>query len=166
MAETSLKLQDRQGPWAGRRALIHLFAEYERARAEAQAAEKRVLRFAESIQLILDGAPASEKDELSKRFAEIKGGVQQQRVGDVNNNVVSIFKNAPGREFSVPDIVEEVNKSGFEADAKSIANVVAYLAKTGKLTKVARGQYRYVDLGVGVEYDHDRNDPTERLTEH
>ena len=52
----------------GRRAVLHLLGEFERARAEREVANARLNRFAETIQLLLAGLPEPDRRELTRRF--------------------------------------------------------------------------------------------------
>src|SRR5688500_10848891 len=56
---------------ASRRALAHLFSEYQRARAERDVADARLANFSETIQLLIDGLPPKDQAELAGRFAAL-----------------------------------------------------------------------------------------------
>ena len=135
-----------------RRALNHLFGEYERARAERDSAEQRLSRFAETIQLLISGLPSAEQSELAKRFRELRDGAQQ-RGGQVFNNVVSLFKRDQRTEWTIPEIQAELEKSGDAPEPKAVSNAVTYLTKIGKLRRVGRGQYIVEGFFAGIQME-------------
>jgi hypothetical protein len=137
---------------AGRRAVLHLFGEFERARAGRDAATSRLNRFAETIQLLLAGIPEPERSELTCKFAEIQSGVQS-RGGEVFNNVVALFKRDHRPEWTIPAIQSALERDGTPPEAKALSNAVLYLAKTGRLRRVGRGQYIVEESGAGIQMD-------------
>lgn len=145
-----------------RRALNHLLAEFERARTERDAAEMRVTRFEETIQLVLATIPEPDRGDLAAKFEELKSGAQS-RGSAMFGNVVSLFKSDRKRAWTVPEVQEELQRSGVSPDPKAVANVVNYLAKTGRLTRISRGQYIVAGVGVEIEVP---DQGTHRPTEH
>jgi hypothetical protein len=137
---------------AGRRAIMHLFGEFERVRAERDAATARLSRFAETIQLILAGLSEPDRGELARKFEEIQSGVQN-RGGEVFNNVVALFKRDRRPEWTIPAIQSELEKAGAAPEPKALSNAVLYLAKIGRLIRVGRGQYIVEGSGVGIQMD-------------
>lgn len=137
---------------SARRALTHLFDEFERARDERDEADARLARFAETIQLLLQGLPPADKTELSARFEEIKAGAPQSRGGEVFGNVIALFRDDRRPQWSLQEIQEELEKRGTSADSKVLSNTIAYLARTGRLRRVSRGNYVVVsEIGLGIE---------------
>ncbi len=136
--------------YAGRRAVMHLLGEFERTRAERDAANARLSRFAETIQLILAGLPEQERSELARKFEEVRTGVQT-RGGEVFGNVIALFRRDHRPEWTIQQIQEALEKGGSPPDPKSLSNALIYLAKTGRLRRIARGQYVVADVGVGIE---------------
>jgi hypothetical protein len=137
---------------ANRRALTHLLGEFERARVERDAAENRLKRFAETIQLLLTGLPIKERDNFSRRFEEIKSGIQN-RGGELFGNVIALFKRDRREEWTIPEIHAALEKEGVPPDPKALLNTIAYLAKTGRLRRISRGQYVVTDYGIGIEME-------------
>lgn len=149
---------------ANRRALTHLFREFERVRAERDAADARMSRFVEAIQLLLGGLSEIDRQEYSRRFEEIHSGTQN-RGGEVFGNVIALFKHDPRNEWTIGEVQEALEKKGTPPDSKALYNTIAYLAKTGRLRRVSRGRYTLVDIGAGIEME-DIDDGTSKVTEH
>jgi hypothetical protein len=152
VAASPKKTEPDAATFASRRALAHLFSEFERARAEKDAAESRLSRFAETIQLFLANLPPDAQPEFLKRFQEIRDGVQQ-RGGEVFNNVVALFKRDHRPEWTISAIQTELEKTGAAPEPKALSNAVLYLAKTGRLRRVGRGQYIVEGSGAGIQMD-------------
>ncbi len=140
------------GNVSGRRAILHLFGEFERARADRDTAVSRLNRFGETIQLLLAGMTEPERSSLTRKFAEIQSGITP-RGGDVFNNVVALFKRDHRTEWSIPDIQSELERGGTPVESKALSNAVLYLAKIGRLKRVGRGQYVVEEFGVGIQMD-------------
>jgi|ERR1700732_1065331 len=158
------KLDQSTIAFANRRALTHLFGEYERVRAERDAAGIRLARFAETIQLLIATFPQPDRDEFSRRFDEVRTGAQS-RGGEVFGNVIALFKHDPEKAWTVPEIQTALNKGDSVPDSKAISNTIAYLARIGRLMRISRGRYVITDLGVGIEIDG-VDHGTSRATEH
>jgi Fe2+ or Zn2+ uptake regulation protein len=79
--------------------------------------------------------------------------------------VIALFQKNQRAEWTVPDIQSELEKGGAAPEAKALYNALNYLAKSGRLRRVARGRYVVAHIGVEVDYD-DFDDGTTRLTEH
>jgi hypothetical protein len=137
---------------SARRSVLHLLGEFERARAERDAANARLNRFAETIQLLLARLSQPDRTELTKKFEEIRSGVQA-RGGEVFNNVVALFKRDHRQEWTVPAIQAELEKSGVASEPKALSNAVLYLARIGRLRRVGRGQYIVEESGAGIQMD-------------
>jgi hypothetical protein len=142
---------------APRRALIHLFDEFDRARLERDAAENRLARFEGTIKVLLDSLPLEERKELAQRFAEIQTGTQH-RGGEVYGRVISFFKQEPKREWTLTEVQSALEKKGATVDPKAVANAVGYLTKIGRLQRVGRGQYIALDFGGAGFSDPDGPD--------
>ncbi len=153
-----------------RRALLHLFQEYERARVERDAAEARLDRFAETIQVLIAGLPRAEQDEFQRRFEAVRIGgapAPSNRGGEVYGNVIQLFRKQPHREWTASDIQTALAQEGAATDAKAVHNVLTYLARTGRLERVARGRYIAREFGVEIQMEMDEGDPgSARATEH
>jgi hypothetical protein len=155
---------------ASRRVLAHLFREFERARNERDASESRMSRFVETIHLILQTLPDSEKQEYSNRFSEIRNGTSSQnRGGEVFGNVIALFKQDHRSEWTISEVETSLLNKGTSPDPKALHNAIGYLAKTGRLRRLSRGRYLVTDIGLGIETGVDMeniNDGTSRVTEH
>jgi hypothetical protein len=145
-------LESTSSAFAGRRAVLHLFGEYERARAEMDAANARLNRFGETIQLLLAGLPELDRSELARKFDEIRSGVQA-RGGEAFNNVVALFKRDNRAEWTARSILSELEKAGAAAEPKAVSNAVMYLTKIGRLRRVGRGQYIVEASGAGIQIE-------------
>ena len=135
-----------------RRAVMHLLSEFVRARAERDAANVRLNRFAETIQLLLAGLPEQERGECTRKFEEIRSGVQN-RGGEVFGNVIALFRRDQRPEWTVPEIQAALDRGGTPPEPKALSNTLLYLAKTGRLRRIARGQYVVTDVGAGIEME-------------
>lgn len=165
MTVEQLKQAERTAQTAANcRALNHLFSERDRAREERDAAELRISRFDETIQVLIDALPEKERAEYERRFEELRLG-PQPKGGEVFGNVIQLFRNNPLKPWTVQELQAELCKTGPQPDAKSIYNTIGYLAKTGKLTRIARGQYMIADIGAGLEIEGLERG-TSRTTEH
>src|SRR5215218_1590401 len=120
---------------ANRRALSHHFEEYDRARAERDAAEERLNRFAETIKLMMEGLPPGERQDYQRRFEELRDRAPvQNRGGAVYANVVELFKSHPPRPWNAAEIQDALEKEGKAApDTKAIHNTLTYLARAGHI---------------------------------
>jgi hypothetical protein len=154
---------------ANRRALNHLFSEYERARAERDAAEARLGRFSEVIALLIDSLPPADKAEYRRRFEELRQGSPPQRGGEVYGNVIALFKKDIRPEWTIPDAQAALAQNGVSVDPKALYNAFTYLANTGRLQRVSRGHYIVTGLNVSIEYPEEIAGAPPRLhrvTEH
>src|SRR6202047_4872751 len=120
------KLDQSTIAFANRRALTHLFGEYERVRAERDAAGIRLARFAETIQLLIASFPQPDRDEFSRRFDDVRTGIQN-RGGEVFGNVIALFKHDRQKTWTVPEIQIALNKENAPTDSKAISNAITYL---------------------------------------
>ncbi len=162
--QSERKLEPDPSTLAARRALIHLFDEFERARLERDAADKRLARFAQTIQVLLDALPQEERGDLSRRFEEIRSGTQH-RGGEVFGNVIALFRRDPRKEWTVPEVQSALEKSSGPVDAKAVANAIGYLTKTGCLKRIARGHYIALDFGAAIVDLDGPDDGTGRRSE-
>lgn len=149
-----------------RRALDHLLDEYKRVRSEKESAEIRLARFADTIKGLAALLPTNEREEFARRLKELAVGIEH-RGGEIFGNVIELFARYPARQWTVPEVQDALAEKGTLADAKTISNVVNYLAQTGRLRRVARGHYRMLDVGAGlVDAMEINEDGTQRVTEH
>lgn len=135
-----------------------LVTEYQKARADRDAERADVL--GNAIDLLTKQDPERpavlarlwEIDRLPARGTEVFGKLIlfAQRAGAGKKVSVSDFKAAAGPEV----------------DATAVHNAVAYMASSGRLRRVARGQYIITDLGAGLIDPDGREFGTNRLTEH
>jgi hypothetical protein len=152
---------------ASRRLLPHLFNEYEKVRAERDAAEIRLTRFVETINLLIEGLPIADKAEYRRRFEEVRSGTVQ-RGGELYSNVIALFRRDQRLEWTVPDAQAALATNGVKADAKALNNTFVYLANRGLLQRVSRGRYVVTGYGIGTETSDElsRDDGTQRVSEH
>jgi hypothetical protein len=144
----------------------HLIAEIERAQAERQSSDARVVKYGDALELMFADLPPVERDQIRERLNRVRGTTPpaQSRGGAFFDNVVSLFKNSDKREWTITEAQGELSKK-IEFDPKALYNTINYLARTGYLRRVGRGQYLVVGsvcLDVhGLGYDG-----TTRATEH
>jgi hypothetical protein len=138
-----------------RRAVSQLLGEYQRARDERNSSSVRMAGFAETITLLLQDMPADDRAIYERRLAELRdGGDLQRRGGEIFGRVINLFKT--DRQKTAWTILEIQSALGTATDPtqqKAVHNAIGYLAKSGRLRRVARGQYVVTDIGVGLEYD-------------
>ena len=151
-----------------RRALVHLFGEYERAREERDSAEARMGQFADLVDILINGLPAADQPRYRRRFDELRSGIAPQRGGELYSNVIALFRRDRRLEWTVPEAQTALTQSGIQADSKALYNTFNYLANTGRLQRVSRGHYVVTGYGVGVETSDEltRDDGTQRISEH
>jgi hypothetical protein len=149
------------------RAALHLMAEIERAHHERLAADTRVRKFGEALSLMLESLPQPERLEIQHRLDRVRSNAHTSgRSGEMHDNVVALFKHHSKREWSIPEIQAELTKDGGPVDSKALYNAVNYLAKTGRLRRVSRGQYLVLGIGAGLDVDGIAEDGTSRASEH
>jgi hypothetical protein len=154
------------------RAALQLWTEIERARNERDAASALVNRLANTLELLLDGLPAAERQRYEQRLAEIRGSEAEpdNRGGEVYNNVIELFRRAGPREWSIVEIQDALSDKEKPIDSKTIKaiyNTINYFVKTGRLQRIARGRFLIRDLGAALDVAEDVVDHgTTRMTEH
>ena len=146
-----------------------LFREYERARSEKLRAEAELASFADSISRLIERLPDLVRQDVQVQFDALRGttatsGSTGSRGSEVFDNVVKLFERFPGRQWSVPNIQGALEQNGISPDPKAVYNVLTYLARAGRLLRVARGQY--VALGAGITLVEGPEDGIARASEH
>jgi hypothetical protein len=149
------------------RAAVQLWAEIERARRERDAADALVQRLEGTLELLLDGLPAAERDEYRRLVDEVRAGAgaAKSRGGEVYGNVIELFRQTGRREWTIPEIQSALNEIGKEADLKAIYNTINYFAKTGRLQRISRGQYLVRGIGGILPIEGVADDGTVRESE-
>lgn len=104
-----------------------------------------------SLIALLPSEAALKYQDILESGATDKLPVDDNRGGELYNNVVSLVFSKPRQEWNSASIRDEFKKTGVEADTKSILNVLNYLKNTGRLMRISRGRYRVTDSGVMVE---------------
>jgi hypothetical protein len=126
-------------------------------------------RFAETINLLIEGLPYGEQTEYRQRFEQVRRGAPPQRGGEVFGNVIALFKRDQRLEWTVPGIQAALAQNGTSPDPKSLYNTITYLVNTGRLQRVSRGQYVVTGYGVTVHTDEEiagADHGTSRISEH
>jgi hypothetical protein len=149
------------------RAALRLLGEIERAKSLKESAERQINSLAQALEGIILELPELDGIEFKKRLDEIYTPNQLKvKSGDINSNIIYLFKQGHNREWTIPEIHTEINKDGAQIDMKSLYNSVNYLAATGKLRRVSRGRYIISGIGASLDLDDFREDGTNRATEH
>ena len=144
----------------------HLIAEVERAHSERQSSDARIGKYGDALELMLPDLPAAEREQIQQRLEKVRSAVPAAtgRGGEFFDNVVSLFKNSSKREWTITEAQNELSKKT-EFDSKALYNTINYLARTGFLRRVGRGQYLVVG-SVGLDLHGVGFDGTTRATEH
>jgi len=144
----------------------HLIAEIERAQAERQSSDARIVKYGDALELLFADLPPVEREQIRERLKRVRGATApaQSRGGALFDNVVSLFKNSDKREWTITEAQSELSKKT-EFDPKALYNTINYLARTGYLRRVGRGQYLVVG-SVGLDAHGLGFDGTTRATEH
>ena len=150
------------------RAASHMWREILRARHQRDIADNIIRKYAETLELLIDGLPPAERDGFRGRLAEVKRDTAPdlQRVGEVSGNVIELFRKATDRTLSVSEVQNRLSEGGKPADTKAIYNTMNYLVKTGLLKRVSRGLYSLREFGFGLDADGLPDDGTVRGSEH
>jgi hypothetical protein len=144
----------------------HLIAEIERAHRERQSSDVRIGKYGDALELMFPDLPAAEREQIRERLDNVRGTMPPatSRGGEFFDNVVSLFKNSNKREWTITEAQNELSKKT-EFESKTLHNTINYLAKTGFLRRVGRGQYLVVG-SVALDLHGAGFDGTTRATEH
>jgi len=159
---TNAHKHDPESPPPAVRAASQLWAEIERANARREDANALINRLAATLETLIDGLPAAERDDYRLRLLKLRGGDLPSTDGrgkDVHNNIVDLFKRTGRKDWTIPEIQAALTKDGQLADpkvVKAIYNAVNYLAKKGMIRRVSWGQYVFSESGAGLaeHWDH------------
>lgn len=145
---------------------LHLVAEIERAHNERQSADVRIGKYGDALEVMLPDLPDATREQIRQRLDRVHGAISPalSRGGEFFDNVVSLFKNGGKRQWTITEAQNELSKKS-EFDSKALYNTINYLAKTGFLRRVGRGQYLVVG-SVGLDLHGMGYDGTTRATEH
>ncbi len=109
----------------------------EKAEATVEEEQANAIQLERLIAGLVALLPAADQSKYRARLspaAPSKGGI-------VFDNVVSLFRDAPNQQWTPTSVQAALEKKGVSADTKAIANILAYLARSGKLVRAARGHY-------------------------
>lgn len=145
-------------------ALETALAELEAAQARVEVikgqlsdAETKVTELTDLVQSLMRHVPAHRVGAFVERLNQVRSNPQPNpRSGEVFDNVIQLFAQRPThREWTASDVQAALSHAGVKADPKAVYNVLNYLAKKGRLRRIARGQYLIVDLGIGIHTGDD-----------
>jgi hypothetical protein len=111
-------------------------------------AEARIAEIARAVDAMLDIIPPERQDSYTKRLAAIRPPNRGTRGTTAYEGVLEVFRRYPGREWSAPQLQDELTRIGVPVEIEQIHNVLTYLAKKGRVHRRLRG--RYVPLGSGI----------------
>jgi hypothetical protein len=150
------------------RAADHLWREIVRARHQRNAAESTIEKYAETLELLIEGLPEPDRGSFQKKLADVKRETSPdfQRMGEVSGNVIELFRSAADKRWTVSDVQNKLSEEGKPADTKSVYNTMNYLVKTGLLQRISRGVYCLREFGFGLDADQLPDDGTMRGSEH
>ena len=157
-------------------ALDTALKDLEAARAQAESSRKK-LADAETliatleplIERLINAVPAHKRAEYEGRLPVAEpDDASSSRGTPLFDNVVWILKRSPRPSWSTAELREELRNRGIDTDPKAISNVLGYLERQGRLTRVSRGCYRLADgsgMVTGLELEGGEYGQT-RMTEH
>jgi len=148
------------------RMLSHLIEGLRLARKDRDEAEARIKTLEADINDLLESASEKERAELRSILTRNQGVPHiASRFSDIPSNVIWLFAERKQSSWTAPEIQKALEEYGQPVDLKSVYNSLHYLAKTGRLQRISRGQYVVRDLGMGVEFEVPE-DGTKRMSEH
>ncbi|PRH88617.1 hypothetical protein C5L14_05125 [Labrys okinawensis] len=146
----------------------HLADELRLARKSKVEAEVRISRLEDLIKSLLDNVSDSDRVRYLAELQGVQGASSSQnQLGELPNNVIQLFATKAASRLTVPEVQVALEKKlGGTVDLKALYNALNYLVRTGRLQRVARGQYAVEGTGVfGPEFDF-LEDGTHRTSEH
>jgi hypothetical protein len=166
MISNEARILERSAPALNVQTALHLLAEIERAHSERQSADARIDKYGPALEMMLVDLPAAVREQIRQRLDKVHGtnSVVPSRGGEFFDNVVTLFRNGGRREWTITEAQAELSRKA-DFDPKALYNTINYLAKTGFLKRVARGQYLVVG-SAGLDLHGVGFDGTTRATEH
>jgi predicted transcriptional regulator of viral defense system len=139
-----------QAPSAFVLALEAALDELARASRESNA-EKRTAVLIDLARNLIAILPPPERAVYSRRLSEMRIKPPSETRGTPTyDNVVALLAHSDVKPVNVVVVQNELNQRGVVADKKSVHNSLNYLARKGRLKRIARGHYIVRDMGVGV----------------
>lgn len=136
--------------------LVNARRKVQGARDELQSAEARITELTQLVSTLLGLLPPDRAALYTQRLNELRVSSQPSvRSGPVHDNVVELFSRTNKRQWSASDVQAALADEGKSADPKAVYNVLNYLVRSGRLRRVARGQYYVEGLGFGIQLDQD-----------
>jgi len=94
------------------------------------------------IQNLVKLCPKEEREKIMSEYKEYYDSpIDFSRSGPTLRYTFSILKSYPSYSWSVPEIVQRLEESGFDADQKSVHNALNYLLERELVERVGRGRY-------------------------
>ena len=145
---------------------LFLIDQIERSGADREAADRRITTFSNTLELLLPDLPPAEREAIRGRLDKVLGRHwgTHNKGGTFFDNVVSLFKNSQKQKWNFAEIQAELSKTS-EVDSKTLYNTINYLAKTGRLKRIDRGQYMVLGPGA-FDLEDVSDDGTIRGSEH
>ncbi|WP_139135079.1 hypothetical protein [Magnetovibrio blakemorei] len=133
--------------------LHHISEEEKHAREHLVELERRAKELEAAIKNLVTLLPSRQAakyvDMLETQVPS--PNTEDNRRGEIFNNVVSLVFSKPDQVWNSAQILDEFERFGAAGNTKTILNVLNYLAKKGQLQRVSRGRYRVKNSGVLFE---------------
>jgi hypothetical protein len=100
------------------------------------------LRSAQTVALVwtlVDSLPATARERFYREVAEKIRSTTAPRAGDVLGTIIRLLPRQ--KAWSVAELKQRVDDNGVEATAKEIYNAIGYLARKGRVRRIAYGRY-------------------------
>lgn len=134
------------------------------AREWLHEAEGRVQSLTVLANHLFGELPLDRQQAYADRLEELRVSTSQSRHSStmqqsnrstvVYDNVVQLFT-TQRKEWTAAEVQEALSNNCIGADPKAVYNVLSYLARKGRLHRMAKGQYVWVDGGVGITFGED-----------
>lgn len=105
-------------------------------RAEA---DPRVDQLRETIRTMIGWLPLEERDQFLRELSASIRPATNPKAGDVLATIVQLLPKQ--KTWTVAELKRQVDDRGVTATAKEVYNAVGYLARRGRITRVAYGRY-------------------------
>lgn len=130
------------------------------AKEKLQTLEEKISDLSELVRRLHSFLPLDRRSIYADRLTRLLQGTQTSgRATTVFDNVVELFTRARQQEqrsnWTAAEVQAALTSKGTSTDPKAVYNVLNYLARKGRLRRVSKGQYIWVDCGLGISLGQD-----------